>query len=325
MRGILQEDIENQWVDKTDFVKAYRKTNPRDYTEEIELEDGSKKQIKVSAPGIMFVRLCLEQLREIAITKARGLAGTRHAKKNYKYFVSKVECEAVKAAKEKHAARVKTILKNNFDNGTTDNFHFRGNDFFVNGELQVPTITPPSFQDICTVIKEQRPALDAIELLENALPLVRDNNEFRAYAIRTRRMEEIRLGYIRVHMEVPDAAHVILAYKLNSSQGNCDDGEYKAGYKLLRILQTMKIRNIAIFVTRKSNGQQLGPKRFQYITDIAKTLLTSLEKPPAGIPALGSDADSVTSSPGNKNTRKRRGTRGGRNTPTAEETVPKTV
>ena len=61
-------------VTTSNFVRAYRKTNPTSYTEEI--RDGSNSvKLKINAPGLMFVRLSSEQLRELAVSQARKLGG----------------------------------------------------------------------------------------------------------------------------------------------------------------------------------------------------------------------------------------------------------
>ena len=310
--------IEN--VEETDFVKAYRKSSPRDYVEEIKLKDGSTKKLKVSTPGVMFVRLYSEQLRELVLARARKLGGQRHPQKNHKYFVAKVECEAVKAAKEKHSARIKTILKDNETKKENNRFHFHGNQFYVNGDLQVSAVSPPTFQEICDAIREVGPALDAIEVIKTEIPLVENNNQFRAFVVRVRRMEEIWLAYIRIYKEVPDAAHVLLAYKLASTQGTCDDGEHKGAYKILKLIQLYHLKHVAVFVSRRSNGQQLGPKRFQCIADVTKALLAPLAHTPGNI----DDTESIPSSPKTRPTR-RNPARPGRNASVNENTTPKTV
>ena len=58
-------------VTTKDFVKAYHKTEPRDYEDKLKLDNGQTRRIRVKAP----VRLQSEVLWEQAIQKARGLGG----------------------------------------------------------------------------------------------------------------------------------------------------------------------------------------------------------------------------------------------------------
>ena len=89
-----------------DFVRAYRKSDPTEYNEEIVDKNNTKIVLPVKCPGIMFICLHSEILREQAFTKARGLGGRRHRELNHKYFVSKVKCEATQASEEKHSKTV---------------------------------------------------------------------------------------------------------------------------------------------------------------------------------------------------------------------------
>ena len=75
------------------FVKAYQKSGPKEFNENVKLDSGETKKIPVRAPGVMFVRLESKSLREQAIAKAWGLGGKRHPEANHKYFVSSVVCE----------------------------------------------------------------------------------------------------------------------------------------------------------------------------------------------------------------------------------------
>ena len=56
-----------------DFVKAHRKSSGNQYTEEV--KDGANVvKLKATAPGIMFVHMASENLREMAIQRACGLS-----------------------------------------------------------------------------------------------------------------------------------------------------------------------------------------------------------------------------------------------------------
>ena len=86
----------------TDIVKAYRISSTKEYEDVIADEAGSSVTLGVTAPGVTFVRLQSEYIREQAMLKARGLGGRRHQTLNHKYFVAPVECEATKATKSKN-------------------------------------------------------------------------------------------------------------------------------------------------------------------------------------------------------------------------------
>ena len=104
-------------------MKVYRKSKLREFDETIKCDDGSSQKIHVTAPGVMFVRLESESLRDQAMGKARGLGGQRHAEFNYKYFVSSVECEATRATKDRHRIKIRDLVianKNKSEGQKTD-------------------------------------------------------------------------------------------------------------------------------------------------------------------------------------------------------------
>ena len=263
-----------QNVSEQDFVKANRKTKPNEYTEDVSDGDHFMK-LKVKAPGIMFVRMASESLRELAVQKARGLGGRRHPTLNHKYFVFEIKCEAVRASRERHQPRIKTILNKNEKQGTNDSFHFFGQQFFVNGKLQKDKIQVPTFEEINYSLVHEQDILEKIDLYEMQEPLVKDGNLFYTFAVNSARLDVIRWAYIKVYAKFPDAAHVMMAYKLSKCQGNCDDDEHKGGYTVLRSIQKKKARNIAVFIVGKFTDQQhrLGPKRFQLFTTEADSMI----------------------------------------------------
>jgi putative IMPACT (imprinted ancient) family translation regulator len=52
-----------------------------------------------------------------------------------------------------------------------------------------------------------------------------------------------------------------------------DDGETKAGKRLLYLLELMDVYNVLIIVQRWYGGVQLGADRFKHITQVAQSLL----------------------------------------------------
>ena len=190
-------------VTESDFVQAYRRSSANTYEEHLELKGGEKKTLTVHAPGVMFVRLASENLRQLAVSKARALKGKRHPTKNHKYFATPITSEASKATKEKHHNDVQTILNGNREEGKNDTFHFQGLDFYINGKLQRDRITTPSFAEINHCMQNHRSALERLELVETDDATSMDGNEFFAYAVRTKRFDVIKLAYVKVLCSAP--------------------------------------------------------------------------------------------------------------------------
>ncbi|CAG9816016.1 unnamed protein product, partial [Phaedon cochleariae] len=78
--------------------------------------------------------------------------------------------------------------------------------------------------------------------------------------------------------KVAHATHNISAYRINLPNNivlqDCDDdGEAKASARLLELLQTLKLNNIIVVVSRWYGGVQLGPDRFRHINNAARQAL----------------------------------------------------
>ena len=141
--AFFHDILEMTEVSEADIVKAHRKSEAREYEDTIEDDAGHAVTLQVVAPGVTFVRLQSEIIREQAMAKARLLGGKRHPEHNHKYFVAPVECEATKATKSKYKGKVRNLVQDNKAKMKKDTFYFQGENFYVNGELQQDAITPP--------------------------------------------------------------------------------------------------------------------------------------------------------------------------------------
>ena len=75
--------------------------------------------------------------------------------------------------------------------------------------------------------------------------------------------------------KIAGATHNIMAYRFTNKSGTIaqdydDDGETKAGGRLLELIDLMNVENLMVVVTRWFGGVLLGPSRFKCINNIAK-------------------------------------------------------
>lgn len=75
--------------------------------------------------------------------------------------------------------------------------------------------------------------------------------------------------------KIAGASHNIMAYRFTSESGTInqdydDDGETKAGGRLLELISLMNVENLMVVVSRWYGGVLLGPSRFKCINNIAK-------------------------------------------------------
>ena len=65
-----------------------------------------------------------------------------------------------------------------------------------------------------------------------------------------------------------------------------DDGEHGAGIKLLKLLRDKNCTDVMVMCTRWFGGVHIGPTRFDYITDCAKSALDDLNDTDSALPPL---------------------------------------
>ena len=89
---------------------------------------------------------------------------------------------------------------------------------------------------------------------------------------------EVKLAYKKAKQLFPDSDHIVMAYTFKTYTGWQDNLEYGAGKKLLELIKDHdKHHNTVLFITRKTTGMYLGPRRFMYIQKVAKEALTKLK------------------------------------------------
>ena len=106
---------------------------------------------------------------------------------------------------------------------------------------------------------------------------------FQAHAIKIKNKEEAEFykKCLLSHKKIKKATHNITIYRLINkktkqiTEDYNDDGEDGAGYRLLGIIQKMKLVNLFVMVSRWYGGILLHQDRFKRINDSAKNLLNA--------------------------------------------------
>ncbi len=103
-------------------------------------------------------------------------------------------------------------------------------------------------------------------------------SKFVAHAKKATTKEEAEAFWRKVQATEKGATHNVLAYRIQSSDGNIieeyhDDGETYAGNRVLTLLKTLDAKNVVVVVTRWFGGQLLGPIRFEHILKCSREVL----------------------------------------------------
>ena len=104
---------------------------------------------------------------------------------------------------------------------------------------------------------------------------------FQAHAIKIKNKKEVDFyrKCLLSQKKIKKATHNIIIYRYFDKEKNLivedydDDGEHEAGFKLLGIVQKMKIINLFVMVTRWYGGTLLHQDRFKRINDCAQILV----------------------------------------------------
>ncbi|CAG8661680.1 8499_t:CDS:2, partial [Acaulospora morrowiae] len=104
------------------------------------------------------------------------------------------------------------------------------------------------------------------------------NSVFVAHAISISTKKNVENFKNILELEEKNATNYILAFRMENVDGTLveesdDDGERYAGERLLNLLKTLDVKNVAVIVTRWFGGVLLGPVRFEHILKCAREVL----------------------------------------------------
>uniref|UniRef100_A0A6P7FCV0 Protein IMPACT-like n=1 Tax=Diabrotica virgifera virgifera TaxID=50390 RepID=A0A6P7FCV0_DIAVI len=103
---------------------------------------------------------------------------------------------------------------------------------------------------------------------------------FQGHVCEVKSKEEVNafMELLLENKKIAHATHNISAYRIllpnNVVLQDCDDdGENKASSRVLELLQTLKLNNVMVVISRWYGGIQLGPDRFRHINNAARQAL----------------------------------------------------
>ncbi|XP_062573659.1 uncharacterized protein LOC134235534 [Saccostrea cucullata] len=123
---------------------------------------------------------------------------------------------------------------------------------FPNGNLYQEKVTTPRAEDLLYVDEAEEEKLEAV----TSDPIYEGGNVFKTVATKASTYAEVRQFYKKV-MSDPNSAnahHFVLAYRIQDAQGNirdgyCDDGEYGAGRRVVRLLGDQSATKAAFVIS----------------------------------------------------------------------------
>lgn len=156
----------------------------------------------------------------------------------------------------------------------------------VNGQAIRETFQTPSARELLSLNETER-----IELLQTCPKLFHGEtlqergSTFRASVAEIHNRDEARQVYKAFILDADrlTAQHNIGVYRLFNNQtakteeNYCDDGEHGAGRVIRNHLHRMNKTNIAVFVSRGTDGTHLGNKRYRLMEEAVDSALANLQ------------------------------------------------
>ena len=88
------------------------------------------------------------------------------------------------------------------------------------------------------------------------------------------------MAYVKAGQHIPNADHIMMAYRLSSLEGSCDDSKHYGGLQILKTLKKKALKDIAVFVACTKGETNLGGCRFKAIQDVVQESLQLLAYQP---------------------------------------------
>ncbi|XP_062573517.1 uncharacterized protein LOC134235401 [Saccostrea cucullata] len=138
---------------------------------------------------------------------------------------------------------------------------------FPNGSVYRDKVKTPNAEEILQLDQKEQQKLEEIEV-KRSNTHTESGNQISAAAVEVETYAKVRNFYRKISMDpvYGRANHNILVYRFKDNSGTihdgyCDDGEFGAGRKMLKILQDENFTNVSVVISRMM-GKHLGPKRF---------------------------------------------------------------
>ncbi len=173
--------------------------------------------------------------------------------------------------------KLKAVIKEKKDNDPNVVCKLRGNKLYINNELY-SECKPENMIFTEDDIAES----ESIEL-EHSEPIIAEGSTFVGHAARISETSLSKATLLKAFQDkrVASASHNIYAYRIKDSNGKLheysnDDGEFRAGRRLLNLLQDNQFEDTMVICTRWYGGKHLGPSRFDRIEEAAKQAIDKL-------------------------------------------------
>ena len=147
----------------------------------------------------------------------------------------------------------------------------------VEGAAYQPPIKPPEPTQVLSYTDQQLDSIYELELNAGE-KVVHEESTFIAYSIPVNAHLVIENAYMKLRLKHPTAKSISCSFSIPGMprykhEDFCDDKEIGAGRLLMNIIKKNQLTNIAIFAVRIQKSGNIGPKRFQMISQAVQNAM----------------------------------------------------
>lgn len=210
------------------------------------------------------------------------LKGKKNSTTEKALFICEQIPEAVAETKKQVSARLKVINQENdsLPPMQKKKVTVQNDKILLNGVIQDPEIVTPQPAELFLNMEQQTKVNQINKELVMTESTQVKNSEFVGLALRTNKIEEVKLAYKAAMQRFPSMDHVMMSYGLKEDEqvkiGHCDDNEYGGGLVIRKTMAAQKAKNTVVFVVRKYGGLHLGLDRFKSIEKVTLEALALL-------------------------------------------------
>lgn len=146
---------------------------------------------------------------------------------------------------------------------------------FIGDEMVEDKVSVPTVMELFP-IEEDQIDLDNIQILQ-APVMAHSKSQFFGMATHASDLNFVKQIYIRAKQDHAAADHIIMAFVAGDDSGQQDDGEHRAGKRLLKFMLDQNLKDMVVMVARYYGGIHLGAARFDYIIQSARAAVEQLK------------------------------------------------
>jgi hypothetical protein len=261
----IPEDRNETWADTKEKLKDFVKNDLKIDPTNVSIDRAHRSGVKGRGPRQIIAKIVNQDSKDLIFRHCRNLQGKPHLKVQ----------EQLPAVVNERRKRLWPKYKNAKAN-LANKVSWSLDKLVING------ITHSALDD--NQVIDFKTDLDCKVVVHHTDHTIEDGSTFMGHSARIDKKTDVpgMMAKILQDRSIAGATHNMYAYRVTTADGKLcegqkDDGEHGAGFRLLKLLRDQEQNNVMIVVTRWYGNKHMGAKRFQCIENSAKSALEALD------------------------------------------------